>query len=65
MLRSQLPSLVILSLGFFLMAVIMQQGWLIQKELWTVQRLLGGDGALRRSLELQPRGDTANTHPEN
>jgi len=58
-------SLVILSLGFFLTAIIMQQGWLIQKELWMVQRMLGGDGALRRSLELQPRGDTADTHPEN
>ena len=53
-------SLVILSLGFFLMAIIMQQGWLIQRELWMVQRMLSGDGALRRSLELQPRGDGAN-----
>jgi len=58
-------SLVILSLGFFLMAIIMQQGWLIQRELWMVQRMLSGDRALRRSLELQPRGDGANGLPEN
>ena len=58
-------SLVILSLGFFLTAIIMQQGWLIQRELWMVQRMLSGERALRRSLELQPHGDGANGLPEN
>ena len=58
-------SLVILSLGFFLTAIIMQQGWLIQRELWMVQRMISGERALRRSLELQPHGDGANGLPEN
>lgn len=33
-------SLIILGLVFFTMAVILQQGWMIQKELWTLQRAL-------------------------
>ena len=33
-------SLIILGLVFFMMAVILQQGWMIQKELWTLQRAL-------------------------
>lgn len=35
--------LVILGLVFFTMAVILQQGWMIQKELWTLQRALKTD----------------------
>lgn len=44
-------SLVILALAFFLMALIMQQGWQIQKELWTVQRMMSGDQTMRQYLD--------------
>jgi dolichol-phosphate mannosyltransferase len=40
-------SLVILALMFFMMAVIMQQGWMIQKELWTLQGIVARDEAER------------------
>jgi hypothetical protein len=40
-------SLVILALMFFMMAVIMQQGWMIQKELWTLQGMVSRDEAER------------------
>lgn len=38
-------SLFILGLVFFTMAVILQQGWMIQKELWSLQRTLKTDPA--------------------
>jgi hypothetical protein len=49
-------SLIILGLVFFMMAVILQQGWMIQKELWTLQRALkteaiGGPVASRGELK--------------
>jgi hypothetical protein len=50
-------SLIILGLVFFMMAVILQQGWMIQKELWTLQRALKTEpvgGPFTSKGELKP-----------
>ncbi|MDP9179188.1 MAG: glycosyltransferase family 2 protein [Gemmatimonadota bacterium] len=50
-------SLIILGLIFFTMAVILHQGWMIQKELWTLQRAMkidAGANALTSNGELKP-----------
>jgi len=44
-------SLVILGIVFFLMAVVLQQGWMIQRELWAVQRSLLGNGTNSQPVE--------------
>jgi hypothetical protein len=44
-------SLVILGIVFFLMAVVLQQGWMIQRELWAVQRSLLSNGTNSRPGE--------------
>jgi hypothetical protein len=36
---------------FFLMAVVLQQGWMIQRELWAVQRSLLGNGTNSQPVE--------------
>lgn len=58
-------SLLILSLGLFMMALVMQQGWLIQRELWNMQRMNGGTDTLRRSLAANddPKRGVAGTEP--
>jgi len=54
-------SLLILALGLFMMALVMQQGWTIQRELWMMQRMISGNETLRRSLALNddPKNDVA------
>jgi glycosyltransferase involved in cell wall biosynthesis len=57
-------SLIILALGLFMMALVMQQGWLIQRELWKMQSMIGGNETLRRSLANNGDPSGGVTNPE-
>jgi hypothetical protein len=47
-----------------MMALVMQQGWLIQRELWKMQRMIGGNETLRRSLATNEAMDDGVAGPE-